>query len=127
MLATVDRADRVRHIVLQPFGPADLTEQLRGILGHQPDATLVRTVIERSDGNPFLAEESPTRIPPKGCRPAPTSCCSRASIVSPSRHNASCAPPPWAAGGWPTNWSPRSPTSASPGSPTGYAQRSPTT
>ena len=57
LLATMDRADRVRHVSLRPFGAADLTEQLRGILGHQPQPSLVRTVIERSDGNPFLVEE----------------------------------------------------------------------
>jgi DNA-binding CsgD family transcriptional regulator/tetratricopeptide (TPR) repeat protein len=57
MLATIDRADRVRHLRLGPFGPADLAEQLRGILGEEPDVALVRAVIERSDGNPFLTEE----------------------------------------------------------------------
>jgi DNA-binding CsgD family transcriptional regulator/tetratricopeptide (TPR) repeat protein len=56
-LAELDRTDRVRHVRLAPFGPADLAEQLRGILGTQPPDGLVSAVLKRSDGNPFFAEE----------------------------------------------------------------------
>ncbi len=57
MLAELERADRVEHLRLEPFGPADLAEQLQGILGARPGPELTREVLERSDGNPFLAEE----------------------------------------------------------------------
>ncbi len=57
VLAELDRADRVQHLRLGAFGPADLAEQLRGILGAHPPDSLVGAVLERSDGNPFFAEE----------------------------------------------------------------------
>ena len=57
LLAELDRAERVEHLRLSPFGPGDVAEQLRGILGTQPPAALVSEVLERSDGNPFFAEE----------------------------------------------------------------------
>ena len=40
----------------RPFGPGDVAER-RGILGSQPPDWLVSSVLERSDGNPFFAEE----------------------------------------------------------------------
>ena len=57
LLAELDRAERVEHLRLSPFGPGDVAEQLRGILGTQPPDSLVSAVLERSDGNPFFAEE----------------------------------------------------------------------
>ena len=57
LLAELERADRVEHLRLTPFGPGDVAEQLRGILGTQPPDWLVSAVLERSDGNPFFAEE----------------------------------------------------------------------
>ena len=57
LLAELERADRVEHIRLAPFGPGDVAEQLRGILGTRPPESLVSAVLERSDGNPFFAEE----------------------------------------------------------------------
>ena len=57
LLAELERADRVDHLRLTPFGPGDVAEQLRGILGSQPPDWLVSAVLERSDGNPFFAEE----------------------------------------------------------------------
>jgi DNA-binding CsgD family transcriptional regulator/tetratricopeptide (TPR) repeat protein len=57
LLAELDRAERVHHVRLAPFGPGDLTDQLRGILGRNPSESLVGAVLERSDGNPFFAEE----------------------------------------------------------------------
>lgn len=56
LLAELERLERVTHIRLQGFGPADQLEQLRGILGQEPGGELLRSVIERSDGNPFLTE-----------------------------------------------------------------------
>ena len=50
-------APSVEHLRLAPFGPGDVAEQLRGILGSQPPDWLVSSVLERSDGNPFFAEE----------------------------------------------------------------------
>ena len=57
LLAELDRVERVEHLRLAPFGPGDVAEQLRGILGTQPPDSLVSAVLERSDGNPFFAEE----------------------------------------------------------------------
>ena len=57
LLAELERAERVDHVRLTPFGPGDVAEQLRGILGTQPPDWLVSAVLERSDGNPFFAEE----------------------------------------------------------------------
>jgi tetratricopeptide (TPR) repeat protein len=57
LLAELERAERVEHIRLGPFGPGDIAEQLRGILGMRPPESLVSAVLERSDGNPFFAEE----------------------------------------------------------------------
>jgi DNA-binding CsgD family transcriptional regulator/tetratricopeptide (TPR) repeat protein len=56
-LAELERTERVTQLRLAPFGPADLAEQLRGILGAQPPDALVSAVFERSDGNPFFTEE----------------------------------------------------------------------
>jgi DNA-binding CsgD family transcriptional regulator/tetratricopeptide (TPR) repeat protein len=57
LLAELERAERVEHLRLTPFGPGDVAEQLRGILAVQPPDWLVSAVLERSDGNPFFAEE----------------------------------------------------------------------
>ena len=34
LLAELERAERVEHLRLTPFGPGDVAEQLRGILGY---------------------------------------------------------------------------------------------
>ncbi len=42
---------------LKPFSRPELVAQLTGILGNAPDAELVDTLYERSEGNAFFAEE----------------------------------------------------------------------
>ena len=67
LLAELDRAERVEHLRLAPFGPGDVAEQLRGILGSQPPDWLVSSVLERSDGN----RSSPRSWPPSPSREHP--------------------------------------------------------
>jgi DNA-binding NarL/FixJ family response regulator len=50
-LAWLERIDLVR------FDAAEIAQQLTGILGRVPEASLAREVFERSDGNAFYAEE----------------------------------------------------------------------
>ncbi len=53
----LERAARVRRIELRPFTRKELVEQVTGILDTVPDPALVDRLLERSDGNPFFAEE----------------------------------------------------------------------
>ena len=55
----VDRLTRLggRRLDLPRLGRADLAGLLDGLLGHRPDEAMVDTVLSRSEGNPFLAEE----------------------------------------------------------------------
>src|SRR5205085_3242634 len=57
VLAELERFRSVTVISLDRFGVAEVTEQLRGILGHEPPADLVDRVFMRSEGNAFLVEE----------------------------------------------------------------------
>ena len=56
-LAAQERAGSVERIELERFGAGELTEQLAGILGEPPGPELAGRLLERSDGNPFFAEE----------------------------------------------------------------------
>lgn len=58
--ATVSELDRLpgfERIELRRFDALEVTQQLTGILGSAPDRDVARDVFERSDGNPFFAEE----------------------------------------------------------------------
>jgi DNA-binding CsgD family transcriptional regulator len=56
-LAELDRVRTVRRIDLPRLTSAEVTEQLRRILGRRPGADLVARVYRRSDGVPFFVEE----------------------------------------------------------------------
>jgi DNA-binding NarL/FixJ family response regulator len=56
-LAEEERREVVERVVLAPFSPAELSAQVAGILGAAADAQLVARLYERSEGNPFFAEE----------------------------------------------------------------------
>ena len=56
-LAELERGGRTERIDLRRLTRRELTELLTGVLGHVPDAGLVADVWDRSDGNPFFAEE----------------------------------------------------------------------
>jgi DNA-binding CsgD family transcriptional regulator len=56
-LAEEERREVVERVVLAPFSPAELSAQVAGILGDAADAQLVARLYERSEGNPFFAEE----------------------------------------------------------------------
>jgi DNA-binding NarL/FixJ family response regulator len=56
-LAELRRSARTEQLELTRFGRNELIAQLTGILGHPPEYALVEEILERSDGNPFLAEE----------------------------------------------------------------------
>jgi predicted ATPase len=56
-LAELRRSGQTDRLELTRFGRGELIAQLTGILGHPPEYGLVEEILERSDGNPFLAEE----------------------------------------------------------------------
>jgi DNA-binding NarL/FixJ family response regulator len=56
-LGEVDRSPGVERIELARLGRPALVQQLSGILGHRPDQAMVESIYERSEGNPFFAEE----------------------------------------------------------------------
>ena len=56
-LAEVDRTPGVDRVELRRLERDAVARQLAGILGHSPPPTLVNSVFERSEGNPFFAEE----------------------------------------------------------------------
>ena len=56
-LAGLDRGGRVERIELVRFDRAQLAAMLAAILGSAPRDDLVDAVFDRSDGNPFFAEE----------------------------------------------------------------------
>jgi DNA-binding NarL/FixJ family response regulator len=53
----LERSGRAERVTLAPFDEPELREQLAGILGEEPDRRLVSRLFERSQGNPFFAEE----------------------------------------------------------------------
>jgi DNA-binding CsgD family transcriptional regulator len=59
-LAELERGGRVERIDLRRLTRHELTELLTGIFGHAPASGLVAKVWDRSDGNPFFAEELAT-------------------------------------------------------------------
>ena len=56
-LAEVDRAPGVDRVELRRLERDAVARQLAGILGHSAGPALVNSVFERSEGNPFFAEE----------------------------------------------------------------------
>jgi DNA-binding CsgD family transcriptional regulator/tetratricopeptide (TPR) repeat protein len=71
-LAELQRSGRTDRLELARFDRDELVAQLTGILGRPPEYPLVEEILERSDGNPFLAEEllaaaseAPGRAPTK--------------------------------------------------------------
>jgi DNA-binding CsgD family transcriptional regulator len=57
LLAELDRIGSVARIELARFSGEEVREQLRAIVGHEPDPDLVERVLARSEGNPFFVEE----------------------------------------------------------------------
>jgi DNA-binding CsgD family transcriptional regulator/tetratricopeptide (TPR) repeat protein len=53
----LERNGGARRIDLRPFAREELAEQLESILGEAPDPDLLARLLQRSDGNPFFAEE----------------------------------------------------------------------
>jgi DNA-binding CsgD family transcriptional regulator/tetratricopeptide (TPR) repeat protein len=56
-LAELERDDGVERFDLQPFGRAEVADQLGALLDGPQSAALVDRLFERSDGNPFFVEE----------------------------------------------------------------------
>ena len=65
-LAELGRLERVERIDLAPFDRDELLAQLTAIRGEVPQGSLVETLLERSEGNPFYAEELLTALGPAG-------------------------------------------------------------
>jgi DNA-binding CsgD family transcriptional regulator/tetratricopeptide (TPR) repeat protein len=57
LLAELERLERARRLELEPFDEAELAEALTDILGRPPEATLLRRLFVRSEGNPLYTEE----------------------------------------------------------------------
>jgi DNA-binding CsgD family transcriptional regulator/tetratricopeptide (TPR) repeat protein len=57
IVAELVRLPTVERIDLSRFDQGELVQQLTGILGRVPDPEMAHEVFERSDGNPFFAEE----------------------------------------------------------------------
>jgi DNA-binding CsgD family transcriptional regulator len=53
----LERSDRATKVELGPFSSAELREQVAAILDQTPPPSLVDRLLERSEGNPFFAEE----------------------------------------------------------------------
>ena len=71
VLAELERGGTVLRIELERFTRAELRDQLTGILGSPPAADLVDAVFERSEGNPFFAEEIVAATRDGDCRALP--------------------------------------------------------
>lgn len=56
LLADLARVEWVRRLDLGPLSSWGVTAQLRGLLGHEPDAGLAEDVLSRSEGNPLFVE-----------------------------------------------------------------------
>lgn len=56
-LAEIQRIRTVTSIVLEPFSPAEVAEQLAAILGEAPASEMAERIAERSNGVPFFVEE----------------------------------------------------------------------
>ncbi|HEY5012107.1 MAG TPA: AAA family ATPase [Acidimicrobiia bacterium] len=57
VLAELDRAGSAQLVEVERFTRDELRDQLFGILGSAPTTDLIDAVFERSEGNPFFAEE----------------------------------------------------------------------
>ena len=57
LLSELDRLDRARRIVLEPFDRDELGEALADILGAAPEQALLERLFMRSEGNPLYTEE----------------------------------------------------------------------
>jgi ATP/maltotriose-dependent transcriptional regulator MalT len=57
VISELERSGRAERVTLPPFGEPELREQLSGILGEEPPPQLVGRLLDRSEGNPFFAEE----------------------------------------------------------------------
>ena len=59
----LERSGRAIRVELAPFTRAELREQVAAILDESPPAALVDRLLERSEGNPFFAEELLASVP----------------------------------------------------------------
>ena len=66
----MERLPRVERLALTRFDRAEVVAQLEAILGVPPAPGLVDSVLGRSDGNPFFAEEIVAAGGDVGRRPA---------------------------------------------------------
>jgi len=57
LLSDLERLERSRRIMLEPFDRAELGEALADILGAEPDTMLLDRLFTRSEGNPLYTEE----------------------------------------------------------------------
>ena len=57
LLSELERLERGRRILLEPFDRAELREALADILGAEPDGSLLERLFTRSEGNPLFTEE----------------------------------------------------------------------
>ncbi len=57
LLSELERLERARRILLEPFDRAELGEALADILGAAPDGALLDRLFTRSEGNPLFTEE----------------------------------------------------------------------
>ncbi|SFB33790.1 regulatory protein, luxR family [Amycolatopsis marina] len=56
LLAELARVPWVERLVLPRLSIPEVVRQVRGILGHEPEPALVRSVFARSEGNPLFVE-----------------------------------------------------------------------
>ena len=56
-VSELERSGRAERVTLPPFVAEEMRQQLSGILGEEPAPQLVERLLERSEGNPFFAEE----------------------------------------------------------------------
>ncbi|MGP0052356.1 MAG: ATP-binding protein [Solirubrobacteraceae bacterium] len=57
LLSELERLDRARRVVLEPFDRRELAEALADILGAEPELGLLERLYARSEGNPLYTEE----------------------------------------------------------------------
>ncbi|HEX3977301.1 MAG TPA: AAA family ATPase [Solirubrobacteraceae bacterium] len=57
LLSELERLERARRILLEPFDRVELGEALADILGAAPDGALLDRLFTRSEGNPLFTEE----------------------------------------------------------------------
>ena len=57
VLAQLGRQPQVDRVELEPFGREELSALLEGLLGQPPSAPQLEALLDRSEGNPFFAEE----------------------------------------------------------------------